>query len=76
MGDLPSYHEATAEVDWLGLVGSYLQMRSLPACCLVNRRFYRLFAPRLWQDPLCAIRQLGLNPNDGKPDFPFLTKSN
>ncbi|KAH7039878.1 uncharacterized protein B0I36DRAFT_3067 [Microdochium trichocladiopsis] len=64
MADLPSYEEATAETDWLGLAASYLPTPSLPACCLVNRRFYSLFAPRLWQDPLSAIRQLGLDPND------------
>lgn len=75
MGDLPSYQEATAEIDWLGLVVSYLPTRCLPACCLVNRRFYTLFAPRLWQDPLSAIRQLGLDPNDGKLNFVLITRS-
>ncbi|KXJ96337.1 hypothetical protein Micbo1qcDRAFT_229272 [Microdochium bolleyi] len=64
MTDLPSYQEAIAEADWLGLAASYVPTACLPKCCLVSRRFYKHFAPRLWQDPLSTIRRLGLDPND------------
>jgi len=66
MEELPSYGEATSEVDWLSLVAPFVPASSWTSCCLVNRRFYRHFAPRVWQDPLVMIRQLGLHPNDGK----------
>ncbi|KAI0479477.1 hypothetical protein GGR56DRAFT_665192 [Xylariaceae sp. FL0804] len=64
MDDLPSYGEATTRLDWLDLVAAYVPVASWPRCCLVNRRFYQRFAPRLWQDPLVVIRSLGLHPND------------
>ncbi|KAI0420390.1 hypothetical protein F5X98DRAFT_26550 [Xylaria grammica] len=64
MDILPSYSEATSRPDWLSLVAPFVPAPSWTSCCLVDRRFYHHFAPRLWQDPLATIRQLGLHPND------------
>ncbi|KAI1800753.1 hypothetical protein F4811DRAFT_496281 [Daldinia bambusicola] len=64
METLPSYKRATTAPDLLDLVAAYIPVVDWPQCCLVDRRFYRQFAPRLWQDPLVTIRQLGLHPND------------
>ncbi|KAI1825731.1 hypothetical protein F4861DRAFT_163452 [Xylaria intraflava] len=64
MDTLPTYGEATSKQDWLSLVVSFVPISSWTSCCLVDRRFYNHFAPRLWQDPLVIIRQLGLHPND------------
>ncbi|KAI1811516.1 hypothetical protein GGS20DRAFT_579015 [Poronia punctata] len=64
MDVLPSYREATSKLDWLSLVAPWIPASSWVSCCLVNRRFYQYFAPRLWQDPLVTIRLLGLHPND------------
>ncbi|KAI1389198.1 uncharacterized protein F4822DRAFT_437522 [Hypoxylon trugodes] len=61
---LPSYEEAITGPDWLSLVAAYIPVIDWLRCCLVNRRFYRQFAPRLWKDPLVTVRQLGLHPND------------
>ncbi|KAI0970714.1 hypothetical protein F4678DRAFT_100191 [Xylaria arbuscula] len=64
MDILPSYSEATTQLDWLSLVASFVPASDWTACCLVDKRFYNHFAPRLWQDPLCIVRKLGLHPND------------
>ncbi|KAI1506711.1 hypothetical protein F5X99DRAFT_14073 [Biscogniauxia marginata] len=64
MDNLPSYQEATTTPDWLDLVAPYVPVASWKICCLVSCRFYRQFAPRLWQDPLVTIRHFGLHPND------------
>ncbi|KAI3327846.1 hypothetical protein HD806DRAFT_531182 [Xylariaceae sp. AK1471] len=64
MDILPSYSEATSRLDWLSLVAPFVPASSWTPCCLVDRRFYNHFAPRLWQDPLVTARQLGLHPND------------
>ncbi|KAI1269748.1 hypothetical protein F5Y18DRAFT_371377 [Xylariaceae sp. FL1019] len=64
MGGLPSYHEATTRPDWLSFVTPIVPPSDWARCCLVDHRFYRHFAPRLWQDPLVTIRKLGLHPND------------
>ncbi|KAI1374756.1 hypothetical protein F4677DRAFT_455234 [Hypoxylon crocopeplum] len=64
METLPSYEEAIGSPDWLDLVAPYIPVVDWPRCCLVDRRFYRQFVPRLWQDPLVTIRHLGLHPND------------
>ncbi|OTB13422.1 hypothetical protein K445DRAFT_304158 [Daldinia sp. EC12] len=61
---LPSYKRATTAPDLLDLVAAYIPVVDWTRCCLVDRRFYRQFAPRLWQDPLVTIRHLGLHPND------------
>ena len=68
MDTLPSYEQATSGPDWLCLVVPFVQPLSWRQCCLVNKKFYRQFAPLLWQDPLATVRQLGLDPNDGKHD--------
>ncbi|GAP83654.1 putative leucine rich repeat domain-containing protein [Rosellinia necatrix] len=64
MDILPSYSEATSRQDWLSLVAPYVSASRWACCCLVDRRFYHHFAPRLWRDPLAVVRQLGLHPND------------
>ncbi|KAI0384706.1 hypothetical protein F5Y04DRAFT_247629 [Hypomontagnella monticulosa] len=64
METLPSYEDAISSPDWLDLVAAYIPIVDWPKCCLVDRRFYGQFTPRLWQDPLVTIRQLGLHPND------------
>ncbi|KAH6999953.1 hypothetical protein EDB80DRAFT_725879 [Ilyonectria destructans] len=63
---LPSYHEATARQDWLHLVASFVAPPDYPALCLVDRRFWHVFAPRLWFNVLLAARQAGLQSGDGK----------
>lgn len=65
MDALPSYEDAISSPDWLDLVAVYIPVVDWLRCCLVDRRFYGQFAPRLWQDPLVTIRHLGLHPNDG-----------
>ncbi|OTA96631.1 hypothetical protein M434DRAFT_392569 [Hypoxylon sp. CO27-5] len=64
MDILPSYEQAVSSPDWLDLVAGDVPVVDWPRCCLVDRRFYSRFAPRLWQDPLVTIRRLGLHPND------------
>lgn len=65
MAELPSYQDAVSRLDWLGLVAPYVEDKDVAQLCSVNRRFYAVFAPRLWNDPLVAIRRLGLDPSDG-----------
>lgn len=65
MSSLPSYQEAVGRSDWLGIVAPYASARDYASLCLVSRRFYRQFAPRLWIDPLRTVRVLGLDPGDG-----------
>ncbi|KAK1994332.1 hypothetical protein LX36DRAFT_713942 [Colletotrichum falcatum] len=64
MAALPSYQDAVSRLDWLQLVASYVGDKDLASLCSVNRRFYALFAPRLWSDPLVVVRRLGLHPGD------------
>ncbi|WYZ37058.1 hypothetical protein EsH8_II_000564 [Colletotrichum jinshuiense] len=64
MAELPSYQDAVSRLDWLGLVAPYVEDKDVAQLCSVNRRFYAVFAPRLWNDPLVAIRRLGLDPSD------------
>ncbi|KAI5928168.1 hypothetical protein F4810DRAFT_181723 [Camillea tinctor] len=64
MDNLPSYQEATTSPTWLQLVAPYIPVSSWLSCCSVSCQFYHQFAPRLWQDPLVTVRQLGLHPND------------
>ncbi|KAH8714186.1 hypothetical protein BGZ61DRAFT_207511 [Ilyonectria robusta] len=61
---LPSYREATARQDWLHLVASFVALPDYPALCLVDRRFWHVFAPRLWFNVLLAVRQAGLQSGD------------
>ncbi|KAK4248592.1 hypothetical protein C7999DRAFT_40216 [Corynascus novoguineensis] len=53
--DLPSYQDATTRPDWLALVAPYMRVRDYTRLCLVSRRFYRQFAPPLWNDPLAVL---------------------
>jgi hypothetical protein len=66
MASLPSYEEATSRLDWLGLVAPFVEFSDYKILCLVNRRFWHVFAPRLWRDLLVAVRQAGLDPGDGE----------
>ncbi|KAK4205739.1 hypothetical protein QBC40DRAFT_1752 [Triangularia verruculosa] len=50
----PSYQEATRHLDWVELIAPYVPIREYARLCLVNRRFYRHLAPRLWNDPLAT----------------------
>ncbi|KAK0651499.1 hypothetical protein B0T16DRAFT_453957 [Cercophora newfieldiana] len=54
----PSYIEATQRPDWLRIVAPYILPRYYASLCLVSRRFYRQFAPLLWNDPIAVARQL------------------
>ena len=66
MADLPSYEEATTRQDWLELVAPYVSFRDYCSLSLVNSRFWHIFAPRLWENPLRTVRLAGLDPSDGK----------
>lgn len=50
----PSYQDATKRPDWLELAAEYIPLREYARLCLVARRFYHQFGPRLWNDPLTA----------------------
>ncbi|KAJ9138670.1 Leucine rich repeat domain containing protein [Pleurostoma richardsiae] len=63
MAHLPSYQEATSQ-DWLEVVSPYIPLRDYRTLCLVSKRFYEQFAPRLYNSPLAIVRALGLDPND------------
>ncbi|KAH8178190.1 leucine rich repeat domain containing protein [Sarocladium implicatum] len=63
MADLPSYEEATTRQDWLELVAPYVSFRDYCSLSLVNSRFWHIFAPRLWENPLRTVRLAGLDPN-------------
>jgi hypothetical protein len=54
-GMLPSYQDATTRPDWLDLVAPYIPIGQYARLCLVSRRFYHQFAPRLWNDPVAVI---------------------
>lgn len=73
MAGLPSYEEATTAPDWLELVATYVSFSDYRRLSLVSRRFWTIFAPRLWENPLKAVRLLGLDPSDGEslPEFSF-----
>ncbi|OLN95232.1 hypothetical protein CCHL11_08165 [Colletotrichum chlorophyti] len=64
MAQLPSYEDAVSKLDWLELVAPYVDDKDFARLCSVNSRFYTVFAPRLWNDPLVAVRRLGLDPSD------------
>ncbi|KAI8316430.1 hypothetical protein K4K61_007336 [Colletotrichum sp. SAR11_59] len=61
---LPSYQDAVSRLDWLELVAPYVEYEHFSRLCSVSRHFYAIFAPRLWNDPLLAVRRLGLDPSD------------
>lgn len=56
---LPSYQQATSRGDWLRLAAPYVAFTDYPALCCVNRRFWAVFAPRIWRDPCAASGWLG-----------------
>ncbi|KAI5458149.1 leucine rich repeat domain protein [Mariannaea sp. PMI_226] len=64
MESLPSYHEATSRPDWLALAVPFVPPCDYPAACLVNRRFWSVFAPRLWSNVLRTVRRAGLQSGD------------
>ncbi|KAI8208326.1 hypothetical protein KHU50_006266 [Colletotrichum sp. SAR 10_65] len=61
---LPSYQDAVSRLDWLELVAPYVEYKDFSSLCSVSTHFYATFAPRLWNDPLVAVRRLGLDPSD------------
>ena len=63
---LPTYQDAICRPDWLELAAPYVYCRDYARLCAVDRRSWRVFAPRLWNDPLTVIRRLGLDPSDGQ----------
>jgi hypothetical protein len=50
----PSYQDAVKPLDWLDVVAPYVPIREYARLCLVDKRFYRQFAPRLWNDPFAV----------------------
>ena len=72
MADLPSYEEAITRQDWLALVAPYVSFHDYCSLSLVNNRFWQIFAPLLWENPLKTVRLAGLDPSDGKS---FLMRS-
>ena len=65
MAALPSYQEATARLDGLAIVVPYVAFADYRALCLVDHRFWSVFAPKLWGNLLSSVRQSGLDPGDG-----------
>jgi hypothetical protein len=65
MASLPSYAEATTRPDWVPWVASHVDPKDYYALCLVSRRFWDAFAPRLWRDLLVSVRRVGVDPSDG-----------
>ncbi|KAL7931683.1 hypothetical protein V8C35DRAFT_309253 [Trichoderma chlorosporum] len=64
MDILPSYQQATSRPDWLQLAAPYVAFADYPALCQVSRRFWSVFAPRLWGDPCAASKRLGWSTDD------------
>ncbi|KAK4101854.1 hypothetical protein N658DRAFT_495788 [Parathielavia hyrcaniae] len=54
-GMLPSYQDATTRPDWLEIVAPYIPIRQYASLCLVSKRFFHHFAPRLWNDPMAVL---------------------
>jgi hypothetical protein len=53
----PSYQDAMKRPDWLHVVAPYVSISDYARLCLVDKRFYHQFAPRLWNDPLAVLRR-------------------
>ncbi|ODA77727.1 hypothetical protein RJ55_06329 [Drechmeria coniospora] len=64
MSSLPSYREATTRPDWLLLAAPRVRFADYRSLCLVCRRSWSIFAPRLWGDLLRSVRRSGLEPAD------------
>lgn len=62
---LPSYQQATGVQDWLDLVAPYIDIHDYRNLCLVNKRFFTIFAPFLFRSPLVMGGQLDVA---GDPD--------
>jgi len=62
----PSYQEATSRADWLPLVAPYISPPCYTNLCLVSKRFYRQFAPVLWNDPITLVPVIRPNLEDGE----------
>ncbi|PHH65798.1 hypothetical protein CDD81_1525 [Ophiocordyceps australis] len=58
---LPSYGEATTRADWLAVAAPYVAFSDFTSLCLVSRRCWALFAPRLWCNVLVSARRAGLD---------------
>ncbi|PFH55255.1 hypothetical protein XA68_10259 [Ophiocordyceps unilateralis] len=58
----PSYQEAVSRPDWLVLAAPYVATADFASLCLVNRRCWSIFAPRLWRHLPVAVRRAGLDP--------------
>lgn len=65
MAALPSYLEAISRPQWISVVAPYVYPADYARLCLVNKRFYAEFGPRIWKDPLQMIRRLERDPADG-----------
>ncbi|KAI6780820.1 uncharacterized protein J7T54_007299 [Emericellopsis cladophorae] len=66
---LPSYAEATTRPDWVPVIAPYVDFPDYHSLCLVSRRFWAIFAPRLWRDLLISVRRAGVDPSDDAHDF-------
>lgn len=62
---LPSYQQATGVQDWLDLVAPYVDIHDYRNLCLVNKRFFTIFAPFVFRSPLDMAGQLN---GAGDPD--------
>jgi hypothetical protein len=65
MASLPSYQEAISRPQWIAIVAPYVAPRDYCCLCLVDKRFYAEFGPRIWKDPFKTIRLLGGDPANG-----------
>lgn len=72
MASLPSYQDAVS-TDWLRLVVPYISPSDYAALCRVNRRFWEIFAPRIWgrlpstSTLTTSDRVVNCDPEHGKP---------
>ncbi|KAK0612855.1 hypothetical protein B0T17DRAFT_602476 [Bombardia bombarda] len=62
----PSYQDATKQPDWIELVAPYIDPRDHRSLCLVSKRFYGLFALRMWNDPFATALAFGLQRRKSK----------
>lgn len=56
----PSYQDAIQRPHWLTLATPFISVRDWARLSRVSKRFYRWFAPRLWNDPIAVARALGV----------------
>ncbi|KNB11105.1 hypothetical protein FOXG_11129 [Fusarium oxysporum f. sp. lycopersici 4287] len=72
MASLPSYQDAVSP-DWLPLVAPYVSPEDYPALCGVNRRYWDVFAPRIWSRIPRSDTVTGLD--DAEYDLDWLLNS-